>query len=240
MLVQAVPADGPSGDAVRTTITHLREALPTGALVGGTVAESLDHEQALADATPLVVGVVLALGFVLLLVALRAPLIALGGVALNVVATLASFGVAKWIFQDGLGSALLGFKSQGYLNAWAPVFFFAMLFALGMDYTVFLLASVKEHWERSHDACAATVEGIAISGRVITAAVMIAVFFTFALSGPLPPKEMGVILGVAVLLDAALVRLVLMPVLLRALGTRAWALPRQLDRMLPDVRFDNS
>jgi len=242
VLLQTVPKGSPSGGDVRSTIERLRDRLPAGALVGGTVAENLDLENALADATPLVVAVVLALGFLLLLVALQAPVIAFAGVLLNVFATLASFGVAKWIFQDGVGSSLLGFEPQGYLDAWAPVFFFAMLFALGMDYTVFLLASAKERWDQRGDAKDAAVEGIATSGKVITAAaaVMVAVFFTFALSGPLPPKEMGVILGVAVLIDAALVRLVLMPVLLRLLGASAWWLPRWLDRLLPDVRFGHA
>ena len=242
MLMQAIPVGDPSGDVVRTTITRLRQTLPPTALIGGAVAENLDLEQALADATPMVIGVVLAVGFLLLLVALRAPVIALAGVFLNVLATLAAFGVAKWVFQDGIGADLLGFESQGFLNAWAPVFFFSMLFALGMDYTVFLLASAKERWDQTHNAKEATVEGIATSGKVITAAaaVMVAVFFTFALSGPLPPKEMGVILGVAVLIDAALVRLVLMPVLLRVLGSSAWWLPRWLDRLLPDVRFGHA
>ena len=241
-LVLAVPKSGPSGNGVRQAIERLRSQLPPGALVGGAVAENHDLERALADATPLVIGVVLALGFLLLLVALQAPVIAAAGVLLNVFATLAAFGVAKWIFQDGVGADLLGFESQGFLNAWAPVFFFAMLFALGMDYTVFLLASAKEQWDATGDARDAAVEGIATSGKVITAAaaVMVAVFFTFALSGPLPPKEMGVILGVAVLIDAALVRLVLMPVLLRALGASAWWLPRWLDRVLPDVRFGHA
>ncbi len=241
-LVLAVPKSDPSGNGVRQAIERLRSQLPPGALVGGAVAENHDLERALADATPLVIGVVLALGFLLLLVALQAPVIAAAGVLLNVFATLAAFGVAKWIFQDGIGADLLGFESQGFLNAWAPVFFFAMLFALGMDYTVFLLASAKERWDATGDARDAAVEGIATSGKVITAAaaVMVAVFFTFALSGPLPPKEMGVILGVAVLIDAALVRLVLMPVLLRALGASAWWLPRWLDRVLPDVRFGHA
>jgi RND superfamily putative drug exporter len=111
-----------------------------------------------------------------------------------------------------------------------------------MDYTVFLLASAREHWDRSHDPRAAAVGGLADSGRVIfaAAAVMVAVFFTFALSGPLPPKEMGVILGVSVLLDAMLVRLVLLPALMRAFGRHAWAVPHRLERLLPAVGFGHS
>jgi RND superfamily putative drug exporter len=110
-----------------------------------------------------------------------------------------------------------------------------------MDYTVFLLSSAKEHWEKSGDPHEAMIGGLAHSGRVIFAAagVMVAVFFTFALSGPLPPKEMGVILGIAVLLDAALIRLLLVPVLLRLTGKAAWACPSWLRRVLPTVRFSH-
>src|SRR5947208_8515164 len=222
-LVQAIPATDPSAAATGRTIDRLRAALPLAALVGGPVAENHDLERTLAAKTPLVIGVVLGLSFLLLLVALQAPLIAALGVVSNLLATGAAFGVAKWIFQDGAGHAVLGFEPQGFLDAWGPVFFFAMIFAISMDYTVFLLSSAKEHWERSGgDAKEAMVGGMAHSGRVIFAAgaVMVAVFFTFALSGPLPPKEMGVILGVGVLLDAALVRLLLLPVMLRLL--RAW------------------
>src|SRR5205807_2680282 len=164
---------------------------------------------------PLVIGVVLGLSFLLLMVALQAPVIAALGVVTNLLATAAAFGVAKLVFQDGIGHALLGFEPQGFLDAWGPVFFFAMIFAISMDYTVFLLLSAREHWDRSGgDARAAVVGGMASTGRVIFAAgaVMVAVFFTFALGGPLPPKEMGLILGVAVLLDAGLVRLMLLPV----------------------------
>jgi RND superfamily putative drug exporter len=241
-LAQAVPTVDPSDAAVGDTIDRLRGDLPAGVLVGGAVAENHDLETALAERTPLVIGVVLALGFLLLLVALQAPLIAALGVLTNLLAVGAAFGVGRLIFQDGRLTGLLGFESQGFLDAWAPVFFFAMIFAISMDYTVFLLASAKEHFDRSGDPHEAVVGGLAHSGRVIfaAAAVMVAVFFTFALSGPLPPKEMGVILGIAVLLDAMLIRLVLMPTLLRVFGRRAWALPRWLDRVLPDVRFGHS
>jgi RND superfamily putative drug exporter len=238
-LIQATPTTDPSARATGRTVDRLRSSLPAAALVGGAVAENHDLERALTAKTPLVIGVVLALGFLLLLVALQAPLIAALGVVTNLLAVGAAFGVGRLVFQDGHGAGLLGFDAQGFMDAWAPVFFFAMIFAISMDYTVFLLSSAKEHWDRSHDARDAAVAGLAHSGRVIfaAAAVMVAVFFTFALSGPLPPKEMGVILGLAVLLDALLVRLVLIPTLLRVFGRHAWALPRWLDRLLPDVRF---
>jgi putative drug exporter of the RND superfamily len=242
VLVQATPTDDPSSKAVGATIDRLRDTLPAGALVGGAVAENHDLEAALAAKTPLVIGVVLVLGFLLLLVALQAPLIAALGVVTNLLAVGAAFGIGRLIFQDGRGAGLLGFEPQGFMDAWAPVFFFAMIFAISMDYTVFLLSSAKEHWDRSHDPKEAAIGGLAHSGRVIfaAAAVMVAVFFTFALSGPLPPKEMGVVLGLAVLLDAMLVRLVLIPALLRVFGRRAWALPGWLDRLLPDIRFGHS
>jgi RND superfamily putative drug exporter len=241
-LIQVMPRQDPSDPALADTVQRLRDSLPAGTLVGGPAVENQDLEAALADKTPLVIGVVLVLGFVLLLVALQAPIIAAVGVITNLLATGAAFGVAKLIFQDGNLSGLLGFESQGFLDAWGPVFFFAMIFAISMDYTVFLLSSAKEHWDRTSDPRDAMVGGLAHSGRVIFAAgaVMVAVFFTFALSGPLPPKEMGVILGIAVLLDAALVRLLLVPVMLRLLGRWAWWLPRPLDRLLPDVRFGHA
>jgi len=241
-LLTAIPKQDPSNPAVGATIDRLRAELPAGALIGGAAAENHDLQAALSAKTPLVIGVVLVLGFLLLLVALQAPLIAAAGVLTNLLATGAAFGIAKWIFQDGALHTLLGFQPQGFLDAWGPVFFFAMIFAISMDYTMFLLSSAKEHWDRTHDAHEAMIGGVAHSGRVIFAAgaVMVAVFFTFALSGPLPPKEMGIILGVAVLLDAALVRLLLVPVLLRLMGRWAWYLPRWAHRVLPDVTFGHA
>jgi RND superfamily putative drug exporter len=238
-LVTAIPNQGPSNPAVGHTIDRLRAELPSGALVGGAVAENHDLQAALSAKTPLVIGVVMGLGFLLLLIALQAPLLAGVGVLTNLLATGAAFGIAKWVFQDGALHSLLGFQSQGFLDAWGPVFFFAMIFAISMDYTVFLLSAAKEHWDHTRNPRQAMVGAVAHSGRVIFAAgaVMVAVFFTFALSGPLPPKEMGIILGIAVLLDAALIRLLLLPVLLRVMGRWAWYLPRWAHRMLPAVTF---
>jgi putative drug exporter of the RND superfamily len=241
-LITAIPRQDPSSPAVGSTIERLRAHVPAETVVGGAVAENHDLQNLLSAKTVLVIGVVLALGFMLLLFALQAPLLAAVGVLTNLLATAAAFGVSKWIFQDGALHSLLGFQPQGFLDAWGPVFFFAMIFAISMDYTMFLLSSAKEHWDYSHSAKDAMVNGLAHSGRVIfaAAAVMVAVFFTFALSGPLPPKEMGIILGVAVLLDATLVRLLLLPVLLRLMGVRAWYLPRWGRRILPNVRFGHA
>ena len=234
-LVRVQPATNRAGGLIE----RLRKQLPKGARVGGAAAEARDLEQALAGRTPLVYALVLTVGFILLMTVVRAPLAAGAAVLLNLMATAAAFGVAKLIFQDGVGTALLGFNSQGFVDAWAPVFFFCLSFALAMDYTVFLLTSVRHEFERTGDAREALVEGLARSGRVINAAgaVMIVVFFTFGLSGPLPPKEMGIILGVAVLLDTMLVRLLLLPAVLRLLGDRAWWVPARIDRWLPAIRL---
>ena len=152
VLIQAVPTVDPSDPALSTTVDRLRADLPASALVGGAAVENLDLKTQLDDSTPLVIGVILVLGFLLLLVALQAPLISLLGTLASLLSTAAAFGVARLIFQEGMGAGFFGFESQGFLDAWAPVFFFAMIFAIAMDYTVFLLASAKEHYERSGDA----------------------------------------------------------------------------------------
>ncbi|MFY2786760.1 MMPL family transporter [Rhodococcus sp. MALMAid1271] len=241
VMLQAIPDVDPSDPALAATLDTLRAELPEGAIVGGAPAENLDLQTALNDYLPIVVSVILVLGFLLLLIALQAPLIALLGTVVSLLSTGAAFGVAKLIFQDGHGASLLGFTPQGFLNGWGPVFFFAMIFAIAMDYTVFLLSSVKEHYENTDDPHGSQVDGMAHSGRVIfaAAAVMVAVFFSFALAQPLPPKEMGIILGVAVLLDAILIRLVLLPVLLRLTGHAAWWSPAWLRAVLPKIGFSH-
>lgn len=238
-LVTAFATTDPSSRESNELIATIREAVPAGALVGGPVAENYDLDQTLRDRAPIVISVVLVLGFALLLFALQAVFIAAAGVVLNLLSVGAAFGIGALAFQHGWAAGPMGFESQGYLTSWAPLFFFALVFAISMDYTVFLLASAREHFERSQDANEAVEGSLAHTGRPIVAAagVMVAVFFTFAIAGPLPMKEMGLILGMAVLADAFLVRLVLVPAVLTVAGRGAWWLPRWAGRFLPDVRF---
>jgi RND superfamily putative drug exporter len=238
-LDQVAPASGPSTAATGATIDRLRQVLPAGSLVGGAAAENHDLQRALVAKTPLVFGVLGLVGFLLLLVALRAPLLAAAGVLITALSLTGAFGIARLIFQDGHLSGLLGFTPQGYVDAWGPLFFGAMVFGIAMDYTLFLLSAAKERYESDADPQHAMVGSMHASGRVVVsaAAVMIAVFLTFALSGPLAPKEMGVILAIAIALDALVVRLVVLPVLLRIGHRHVWYLPPWLGRALPRVRF---
>jgi RND superfamily putative drug exporter len=240
-LDQVVPTTGPSTTATGATIDRLRQVLPSGSLVGGAAAENHDLQRSLASHTPLVFGLLAGIGFVLLLIALGAPLLAAAGVLITALSVAGAFGIARLIFQDGHLSGLLGFTPQGFVDAWAPLFFGAMVFGVAMDYTLFILSAAKESYETHADPEHAMVGSVRGSGRVVVsaAAVMIAVFLTFALSGPLAPKEMGVILAVAVALDALVVRLVLLPVLLRLGRHRSWHLPRWLAKILPRVRFSH-
>jgi RND superfamily putative drug exporter len=207
--------------------------------VGGAAAENFDLQQALSARSPVVFALLIGLGFLLLLIALGSPLVAFAGVITNLASIAAAFGVAKLIFQDGHLSGVLRFEPQGFVDAWAPLFFGAMLTGVAMDYTLFLLSAAREHYDLTGDPHHAMRMALRTSGRVVVAAagVMVAVFLTFALSGPLAPKEMGIILAVAVFLDALCIRLILLPVILRLTGRAAWHRPAWLDRFLPHVEF---
>ena len=238
-LDQVVPTTGPSTTTTESTISQIRAVLPKGSLVGGAAAENYDLQQSLAYYTPIVFGLLVLFGFLLLLLALGAPLIAAAGVLLTALSVAGAFGVARLIFQDGHLSGVLNFEPQGFVDAWAPLFFGAMVFGVAMDYTLFMLSAAKESYETHVDPEHAMVGSVRTSGRVVVSAavVMIAVFLTFALSGPLAPKEMGVILAVAVALDAFVVRMVLLPVVLRYGLHVSWHQPRWLGRVLPKVSF---
>lgn len=240
-LTLVMPTTDASAKATGATIDRLRTELPPSSMVGGGAAENHDLETVLASRTPLVFGLLIGLGFLLLLVALGSPLVAFVGVLSNLASIAAAFGVAKLIFQDGHLSGLLNFEPQGFADAWGPLFFGAMLSGVAMDYTLFLLSAAREHYDLTGDPQHAMRMALRTSGRVVVAAagVMVAVFLTFALSGPLAPKEMGIIMAVAVFVDALLIRMVLLPVVLRLTGHAAWHRPAWLDKVLPQVHFSH-
>ena len=232
--------DPRTSDLVSRLRDELRPAAPS-ALVGGPAAQNHDLTAALTSTAPLAVALIMAVAFVLLLVVFRSLTIAVSSLLLNLLGVAASFGFATVVFQHGWGASLIGIEPQGFVDAWAPLFFFALLFGLSMDYQLFLLAAIKERYEATGDARQAVREGIARTGRPITnaALIMIVVFIAFGVTGPIPPTELGITLALAVLLDATVIRMMLVPSLLGLLGERAWWIPRRLARHLPHIRFSH-
>jgi RND superfamily putative drug exporter len=233
-------------DSSKTTdmVHNLRSRLDTAvpaALVGGPAAQNADLTAVLTDRAPYAIGLILIVAFVLLLVVFRSLVIALTSIVMNVLTVGAAFGFATLVFQHGMGTGLLGIEHQAFVDAWAPLFFFALLFGLSMDYQLFLLAAIRERYEATGDTRRAIAEGIARTGRPITnaALIMIVVFVAFGVTGPIPPTELGLTLAMAVLLDATVVRVLLVPASMALIGDRNWYLPRWLGRVLPDIHFSH-
>jgi RND superfamily putative drug exporter len=178
---------------------------------------------------------------VLLLIVFRSIVVALFSIVMNLLTVGAAFEFATVVFQHGVGAGLLGIEAQGFVDAWAPLFFFALLFGLSMDYQLFLLAAIRERYQVTGDTKRAIKEGVARTGRPITnaALIMIVVFIAFGVTGPIPPTELGVTLAMAVLLDATVVRVMLVPATMALLGDRSWYVPKWLGRRLPDVHFSH-
>jgi len=243
--VVRVTGSTPVDDSRTAALVHrLRDRLATavpGARVGGPAAQNADLTSVLTGRAPLAISVILILAFVLLLLVFRSLVIAVTSILMNLVTVGAAFGFATLVFQHGIGTGLLGIEHQGFVDAWAPLFFFALLFGLSMDYQLFLLAAIRERYEATGDTHRAIREGIARTGRPITnaALVMIVVFIAFGVTGPIPPTELGLTLAVAVLLDATVVRVMLVPASMALLGERNWYLPKWLARILPVVRFSH-
>ncbi|HMK10958.1 MAG TPA: MMPL family transporter, partial [Acidimicrobiales bacterium] len=227
-----------------TMVDQLRSTLHGGvpaARVGGPAAQNRDLTDVLTGRAPYAIGLILIVAFALLLVVFRSVVIALTSILMNVLTVGAAFGFATVVFQHGFGIGLLGIEHQAFVDAWAPLFFFALLFGLSMDYQLFLLAAIRERYEATGDTKRAIAEGIARTGRPITnaALIMIVVFIAFGVTGPIPPTELGLTLAIAVLLDATVVRVLLVPATMALLGERNWYLPRWLTRVLPTVRFSH-
>jgi uncharacterized membrane protein YdfJ with MMPL/SSD domain len=185
---------------------------------------------------PIVFAFVLSLAFILLLVTFRSLVIPIKAIVLNLLSVGAAYGILKLVFQDGRFQDLLGYHSVGGITSWLPLFLFVILFGLSMDYHVFILSRVREAVDRGMSTDQAVAHGIKSTAGVVTsaAAVMIAVFAVFATLSMLEFKQMGVGLAVAILIDATLVRAVLLPATMKLLGDRNWYLPKQL-RWLPKL-----
>lgn len=243
-VVRVIPSTAVDSAETTELVSRLRadvaEVAP-GALVGGPAAQNHDLTDVLTGRAPLAIGVIMVVAFLLLLVVFRSLTIALFSIVLNLISVAAAFGFATIVFQHGIGAGLIGIEHQGFVDAWAPLFFFALLFGLSMDYQLFLLAAIRERYEHTGDTATAVREGIARTGRPITnaALIMIVVFIAFGVTGPIPPTELGVTLALAVLLDATIVRMMLVPSIMGLLGERNWWLPRWMGKRLPIVRFDH-
>ncbi len=235
----------PSSPDAWDTVGDLRDdILPTVSelegsevLVGGTSAIEADGSRALYARFPLVIGIILAATFLMLMVLFRSVVVPLKAVIMNLLSVLAAYGLLVLVFQEGLGEKVFDFTSTGTINWITPVLLFAILFGLSMDYEVFLMSRIRELYDRGHSTEQAVAMGLERTGRVITgaAAIMVVVFGTFLLSPILLIKELGFALAAAVLIDATIVRVILVPATMRLLGERAWWLPKWLDRILPRV-----
>lgn len=243
-VVRVTPTTAVDDEATSQLVGRLRadldEQVPDARL-GGPGAQNHDLTGVLTGTAPMAIGAIMLVAFVLLLVVFRSLPIAVFSLALNLVGVAASFGFATIVFQHGIGAGLIGIEHQGFVDAWAPLFFFALLFGLSMDYQLFLLAAIKERHDAHGDPRLAVQEGIARTGRPITnaALIMIVVFVAFGVTGPIPPTELGLTLALAVLLDATVIRMLLVPSIMGLLGARGWWLPGWLDRRLPRVTFSH-
>ena len=191
---------------------------------------------------PWFVGAVLAMSFLLLMLVFRSVLVPLKAVALNLLSIGAAYGVMVMVFQWGWGAGLIGLTATVPIVSFIPMFMFAILFGLSMDYEVFLLSRVREEYVATGDNRASVVRGISSSARVITSAalIMIAVFLAFVAGEDPATKMFGLGLATAILIDATLVRMVLVPATMTLLGDANWWLPRWLDRILPKVELDGA
>ncbi|OQQ19719.1 transporter [Streptomyces sp. M41(2017)] len=243
LVATVVPTTGPQSadtDALFATLTDtaVPEALKgTGAsgYLTGTTAGRLAFRDTVTERLPLIIGIVLVAAFLLLTVVFRSLVIPLKAVVLNVLTTGASYGILVAVFQWGWGDSLLGMSEPVPIESYVPMMMFAIVFGLSMDYEIFLLSRIAEEWHATHDNEQAVGTGLALTGRVISCAalIMTAVFLSFTRSPTVVVKMLALGLAVSVVLDATVVRLVLVPSLMFLMGRANWWLPRRLDRVLP-------
>jgi RND superfamily putative drug exporter len=243
-----IPATAPAAGATTDLVNDLRDTVIPKAdkgttltsYVGGQTASYIDLASRISDKLPLVIAVVIALSLILLLIAFRSVIVPLTSALMNLLSVGASYGVLTFVFQEGHGASLLGVDGGATpIVSYVPLMMFAILFGLSMDYQVFLLSRMREHYDHSGDNHEAVVDGLAVSARVITSAalIMVAVYTSFILNGQPVVKEFGLGLAVAIAIDATIVRCVLVPSVMVLLGKWNWWLPRFL-RRLPRVGIE--
>jgi RND superfamily putative drug exporter len=244
--ITVVTRDAPQSEAAQDLVDRIRDryvpaaGLAGQARVGGTTALNLDLAREISGQLPVVVLTVLALSFVLLAMAFRSLVLPLQAIVMNLLSVGAAYGLIVAVFQWGWGERLLGFTSEGHIEVFVPLFLFSILFGLSMDYEVFLLSRIREDYLRSGDNELAVAHGLESTARTITSAalVMVTVFAAFAAGRLVPFKEMGLGLAAAVLIDATLVRTILVPATMRLVGRRNWWMPRAIDRWLPAIALE--
>ena len=243
------PRSSPQAYATSQLVSHLREdvippvAARTGAVayVGGVTAGAVDFATVLGHKLPLFIGVVVLLSALLLMLVFRSLVIPLQAAVMNLLSIGASLGVIVVVFQWGWVQSLMG-VSPGPIESFIPVMLFAIVFGLSMDYEVFLVSRIHEQWTRTKDNERAVGEGLALTGRVVTAAaaIMVCVFLSFMLGENRVIKEFGLSLASAVFLDAVVVRCMLLPAVLYIVGPRTWRIPAWLDRILPHINIEGT
>jgi RND superfamily putative drug exporter len=248
-VLQAYPASAPQASATTDLVNHLRhDVLPplqtklgiTG-LVGGFTAGSIDFSHVMADKLPLFIAIVVVLSALLLFVIFRSLIIPIQAAVMNLLSIGGALGATTAVFEKGWGASLFGVE-KGPIEPWIPVIMFAVVFGLSMDYEVFLISRVREEWVRHKDATRATADGIALTGRVISAAavIMICVFLSFMLGDERTIKEFGFGLAAAIFLDALVIRCVMLPAVLEMLGPWTWKLPKWIDERLPHINIEGT
>ncbi|MEV4420108.1 MMPL family transporter [Patulibacter sp. NPDC049589] len=248
LTAQVVPRGSPQDESTSKLVDRLRDTtIPaktgdTKVLVGGPTAIFADFSSVLSSKLGLFIGVVVALSFLLLMAVFRSLLIPAMAALMNLLSVGAAFGVVVAVFQWGWGAGLIGVDRTGPIEAFLPVMVFAILFGLSMDYEVFLMSRIYEEWHKRGDNRQAVIHGLAATGRTITAAaaIMVLVFAAFVLGGERVIKLFGIGLASAVLLDALVVRSVIIPGLLLMFGKANWFLPAWLDRFLPSLNVEGA
>jgi RND superfamily putative drug exporter len=213
----------------------------TEVFVGGTTSERIDYFDSVIGPAPLVIALVLGLTLLFLTAAFRSLVIAAKAVLLNLLSVGAAYGLLVLVFQHGVGASQFGLTQVDTIEAWVPLFLFSVLFGLSMDYQVFLLSRIKERYELTGDTTGAVIHGVASTARIITGAalIIVAVFLGFASGELIMFQQMGFGIAAALLIDATIVRLILLPSAMRLLGTWNWYLPRWLE-WLPQLHLGDA